>query len=194
MLCSRHRSSSTNTTNPFGSTFCYNLQHMIFEVCIRRSSLVGTIRSGGFSATQLCNVVTSRNNIARMLQGCVVLKIVVANRLVYHHLNYHFLTQLEAMPSRPCNKTTGQAMAEGNKTSVFGNAMWPEVPPYTRTQYSQACVRKTFSASLVPQPTENSCRTIGAHKGRYSRRLTSRHAAFFWQPLKSHQTQSFFSA
>lgn len=27
-----NRSSSTNTTNPFGSTFCYNLQHMIFEV------------------------------------------------------------------------------------------------------------------------------------------------------------------
>ena len=27
------RASSTNTTNPFGSTFCYNLQHMIFEVC-----------------------------------------------------------------------------------------------------------------------------------------------------------------
>jgi hypothetical protein len=26
------RSSTTNTSNPFGSTFCYSLQHMIFEV------------------------------------------------------------------------------------------------------------------------------------------------------------------
>lgn len=27
-----NRSSTTNTSNPFGSTFCYSLQHMIFEV------------------------------------------------------------------------------------------------------------------------------------------------------------------
>ena len=27
-----NRSSSTNTTNPFGSTFCYGAQDMIFEV------------------------------------------------------------------------------------------------------------------------------------------------------------------
>ena len=33
IFCFVSRSSSTNTTNPFGSTFCYNLQHMIFEVC-----------------------------------------------------------------------------------------------------------------------------------------------------------------
>uniref|UniRef100_H2YCQ7 Uncharacterized protein n=1 Tax=Ciona savignyi TaxID=51511 RepID=H2YCQ7_CIOSA len=27
-----NRASSTNTTNPFGSTFCYGVQNMIFEV------------------------------------------------------------------------------------------------------------------------------------------------------------------
>ncbi|CAF94491.1 unnamed protein product, partial [Tetraodon nigroviridis] len=27
-----HRSSSANNTNPFGSTFCFGLQRMIFEV------------------------------------------------------------------------------------------------------------------------------------------------------------------
>ena len=27
-----NRSSSTNNTNPFGSTFCYGIQNMIFEV------------------------------------------------------------------------------------------------------------------------------------------------------------------
>ena len=32
------------------------------------------------------NVVIIRNNVATMLQRCVALKIVVANRLVYHHL------------------------------------------------------------------------------------------------------------
>ena len=35
-----------------------------------------------FSTTQRCNVVTIRNNVATMLKRCVVLKIVVANRLV----------------------------------------------------------------------------------------------------------------
>ena len=30
-----NRASSTNTTNPFGSTFCYGVQDMIFEVIIR---------------------------------------------------------------------------------------------------------------------------------------------------------------
>ena len=36
-----------------------------------------------FAALQCCNnVVTIRNNVATMLQRCVVLKIVVANRLV----------------------------------------------------------------------------------------------------------------
>ena len=39
-----------------------------------------------FSATQRCNVVTIRNNVATMLQRCVALKVVVANRLVQHHL------------------------------------------------------------------------------------------------------------
>ena len=29
-----HRSSSTNTSNPFGSTFCYAYQDIIFEVII----------------------------------------------------------------------------------------------------------------------------------------------------------------
>ena len=28
-----NRASSTNTTNPFGSTFCYGYQDIIFEVC-----------------------------------------------------------------------------------------------------------------------------------------------------------------
>jgi len=28
-----HRASSTNTANPFGSTFCYGYQDIIFEVC-----------------------------------------------------------------------------------------------------------------------------------------------------------------
>ena len=32
------------------------------------------------------NVVTIRNNVATILQRCVALKIVVANRLVEHHL------------------------------------------------------------------------------------------------------------
>ena len=27
-----NRASSTNTTNPFGSTFCYGIQDIIFEV------------------------------------------------------------------------------------------------------------------------------------------------------------------
>ena len=35
-----------------------------------------------FSATQRCNVGTIRNNVATMLQCCVALKIVVANRVV----------------------------------------------------------------------------------------------------------------
>jgi len=30
-----NRASSTNTTNPFGSTFCYGYQDIIFEVIIR---------------------------------------------------------------------------------------------------------------------------------------------------------------
>ena len=39
-----------------------------------------------FSATQRCNVVTIRNNVTTMLQRCVALKVVVANRLVQHHI------------------------------------------------------------------------------------------------------------
>ena len=35
-----------------------------------------------FSATQRCNVGTIRNNVATMLQRCVALKLVVANRVV----------------------------------------------------------------------------------------------------------------
>lgn len=32
-----NRASSTNTTNPFGSTFCYPFQDMIFEVSLYRN-------------------------------------------------------------------------------------------------------------------------------------------------------------
>ena len=35
-----------------------------------------------FTETQRCNVVTIRNNVATMLQRCVALKIIIANRLV----------------------------------------------------------------------------------------------------------------
>ena len=48
--------------------------------------LHGTIRNDDFqgNTTLQCwnNVVTIRNNVATMLQRCVALKIVVANRLV----------------------------------------------------------------------------------------------------------------
>ena len=44
--------------------------------------LQGTIRNDDLSATQCCNVVIIRNNVATMLQRCVALKIVIANRLV----------------------------------------------------------------------------------------------------------------
>ena len=53
--------------------------------------LHGTIRNDDFklnTALQCSNnVVTTRNNAATMLQRCVALKIVVANRLMQHHLN-----------------------------------------------------------------------------------------------------------
>lgn len=29
-----HRAGTTNTANPFGSTFCYGYQDIIFEVCL----------------------------------------------------------------------------------------------------------------------------------------------------------------
>ena len=53
--------------------------------------LHGTIRNDDFklkTALQCSNsVATIRNNATTMLQRCVALKIVVANLLVYHHLN-----------------------------------------------------------------------------------------------------------
>ena len=45
------------------------------------------------SVAKLNNVVAFRNNVAAMLQRCVALKIVVANRLVEHHL-YAFIFYL----------------------------------------------------------------------------------------------------
>ena len=53
--------------------------------------LHGTIRNDDFQqkTAMQCwnNIVTIWNNVATMLQRCVVLKIIVANRLVQHHLN-----------------------------------------------------------------------------------------------------------
>ena len=52
--------------------------------------LRGTIRKDDFQRNTALqcwnNVATIRNNVATMLQRCVVLKIVVTNRLVQHHL------------------------------------------------------------------------------------------------------------
>ncbi|PIO35973.1 hypothetical protein AB205_0096030, partial [Aquarana catesbeiana] len=46
-----HRSSSPNNTNPFGSTFCFGLQRMIFEVMqnnhIASVTLYGAPRASG---------------------------------------------------------------------------------------------------------------------------------------------------
>ena len=48
----------------------------------------------------------------------------------------------------------GQAMAEGNKNNwtLKRNMTWR--PLAHLNTYSQLCVRKTFSASFIPQPTE----------------------------------------
>ena len=52
--------------------------------------LHGTIRNDDFRGNTALqcwnNVVTIRNNVETMLQHCVTLKIVIANRLVEHHL------------------------------------------------------------------------------------------------------------
>ena len=52
--------------------------------------LQGTIRNDDFQRNTVSqwwnNVVTIPNNVVTMLQRCFALKIVVANRLVQHHL------------------------------------------------------------------------------------------------------------
>ena len=57
--------------------------------------LHGTIRNDDFkrNAALQCwnNDVTIQNNVATMLQRCVGLKIVVANRFVLHHFKRRFL-------------------------------------------------------------------------------------------------------
>ena len=65
--------------------------------CCLKVMLHGTIGNDDFqrSTALQCwnNVVTIRNNIGTMLQPCVALKIVVANRPVQHHLAPHYHPQ-----------------------------------------------------------------------------------------------------
>jgi hypothetical protein len=54
-----HRSSSTNTTNPFGSTFCYGVEDIIFEVIITLQFL----NTYAFNKCIFSNVKVMPNNL-----------------------------------------------------------------------------------------------------------------------------------
>ena len=44
---------------------------------------------------------------------------------------------------------------KATKTTELWNAMWPEDPLHTQTHTPSRVLKKTFSASFVPQPAEN---------------------------------------
>lgn len=61
VTCLCCRSSSANNTNPFGSTFCFGLQRMIFEVS-RGSCGLEPVWTGPLSASRLLSRQVMQNN------------------------------------------------------------------------------------------------------------------------------------
>ena len=80
-----NRASSTNTTNPFGSTFCYGYQDMIFEVMpnFQIASVTLYCQNDG----RICNILQNKRGLIRLLHQDVNEMSMIIDHDTEQHLN-----------------------------------------------------------------------------------------------------------